>query len=71
MHEQGLVRFVEPGYRARLRGFLADERHRRSLSKEIPNAFRLDHRFATQVDGIEDAERRLRAHGAPSSCHVV
>jgi hypothetical protein len=70
-HEQGLALFLEPGYRARWRGFLKDERRRRKLPDQIPNRIRLDPRFATQVDDISDAERLLFAGGAPSHCHVV
>jgi hypothetical protein len=70
-HEQGLALFLEPGYRTRWRDFLKDERNRRKLAQQIPNRVRLDPRFATRVDDISDAERRLLAGGAPSRCHVV
>jgi len=71
-HEEGLLRFLEPRYRPRLRQFLGDDRHRRKLQDEIgKDRIRLDSRFATQVDGIWEAERRLLARGAPSHCYVV
>ena len=71
-HEQGLLRFLEPRYRPRLRQFLGDERYRRKLQDEIGrDRVRLDSRFATQVDDIWEAQRRLLARGAPSHCYVV
>jgi len=71
-HEQGLLRFLEPRYRPRLRQFFADERYRRKLQDEIGrDRIRLDPRFATQVDDTGEAERRLLARGAPSHCYVV
>ena len=75
-HEEAAIRaFAAPARAGRYLALLGSKRGRKKLRVELAHAFQLDPRYATKVPGAETTPAaigtRLRALGAPESCHCL
>ena len=75
-HAEAAIRaFAAPERAPRYLALLASKHGRAKLRAQMAHAFRLDLRYATRISGAEASPEaigsKLRALGAPESCHCL
>jgi hypothetical protein len=70
-HEAGLVGFVEPASRHRMRHALKSDRARSKFNRQLAHFPHLDLRFAIRTGDKARLAGKLRKLGAPDLCYVM